>query len=209
MSRSLLIAALTPILALAGAAQAQTPAAAKKPAAPASAAANSSLSLGGPQIPGVCLLSQEAVFSVSKVGGAATTRLQQLLQQAQQEVGAERTAIDTDVKALQAQAGVLKPADVEGKREGLAARLQALQEKANLRNREVEATRQKALSRIAVDAQPVIAEVYKAHKCGLLINRSSVLGGNMGGDLTAEVVRGLDAKITTITFDRESLAPGK
>jgi hypothetical protein len=28
----------------------------------------------------------------------------------------------------------------------------------------------------------------------------------MGGDLTAAVVQGLDAKITTITFDRETLA---
>ena len=206
MSRILLVAALTPVLALASAAYAQAPAPAKKPAA---AAPGPGLVLGGPQIAGVCLLSQEAMFGASKVGAAATARLQQLLQQAQQEVGVERTAIDNDVKAAQAQAATMKPADIEAKRQGFAARMQAWQDKATLRTREIEATRQKAQARIGVEAQSVIAEAYKAHKCGLLLNRSAVLGGNMGGDLTAEVVHGLDAKVTTITFERESLPPGK
>ena len=59
------------------------------------------------------------------------------------------------------------------------------------------------LERIAHEAQPVIATSYAAHHCGLLLDRTSVLGGNMGGDLTPDVVRGLDARITTITFELE------
>jgi hypothetical protein len=51
----------------------------------------------------------------------------------------------------------------------------------------------------------VIAAAYKARGCGLLFDRNSILGGNMAGDITAAVIQGLDAKITTITFEREVL----
>lgn len=161
--------------------------------------------LGGPQVPGICLLSQQAVLANAKVGLAATQRLRELAAQAQAELDAERKPIDADVQAFQAQRAKLKPAEVEQKQQALAQRQQAVDQKTQLRAREIEATRQKALARIAAEAQPVIADTYKAHACGLLIDRNSVLGGNTTGDLTADVVKGLDAKITTITFDREIL----
>lgn len=171
-------------------------------AQPASAPAQS---LGGPQIPGVCLLSQQAVLANAKVGVAATQRLKQLADAADAEIAAGRQPIQTDAQALQAQSASLKPAELEARRQGLATRVQALQQTADQRRREIEATRQKVLTRIATEAQPVIAAVYKAHGCGLLFDRNTVMGGNMAGDLTAAVVQGLDARITTITFDRESL----
>jgi len=40
-----------------------------------------------------------------------------------------------------------------------------------------------------------------------IIDRNSVLGGNMSNDLTPMLARGLDAKVTTITFDLEVLPP--
>jgi Skp family chaperone for outer membrane proteins len=194
MSRILLagILALSPALALA------------QPAPPAPAATQ----LGGAQVTGVCLLSQQAVFANAKAGVAASARLKQLSDEAQAEINAERAPIEADAKALDAQTKV-KPADKTAKTQALSARLQTLQQKATLRSREIEATRQKALARIATAEQPVIAQVYRTHNCGLLFDRNSVLGGNMGGDLTADVVKGLDALMSTITFDRETLAAGK
>jgi Skp family chaperone for outer membrane proteins len=169
-------------------------------AAPAPAAGQP---LGGPQIAGVCLLSQAAVFANAKVGVAASARLKQLTDQAQAEVAADRAPIEADAKLIdRLPAG----ADKTAKTQALSVRLQTLQNKANLLTREIEATRVKALDRIAAEEQPIIGQVYTAHKCGLLFDRSSVLGGNMGGDLTADVVKGLDARMTTITFDRETLA---
>src|SRR6185312_7468270 len=62
------------------------------------------------------------------------------------------------------------------------------------------------------EAQPIVSGSYKNHHCGLLLNRDSVLGGNTTNDLTADVVHGLDGKITTISFNLEPLpsrsAPG-
>jgi Skp family chaperone for outer membrane proteins len=159
--------------------------------------------LGGPQVPGVCLLSQPQVLANAKVGQAATARLRVLSEQAQAEVAADRGPLEAEAKALQNPK--LKPGDRAAKQQALEPRVQALQAKANLRTREIEASRQKALARIVAEEQPVIARVYKAHNCGLLFDRAALLGGNLAGDLTAEVIQGLDAKIATIAFDRETL----
>jgi Skp family chaperone for outer membrane proteins len=61
------------------------------------------------------------------------------------------------------------------------------------------------MQRIGQDAEPVVGSVYKSHRCGLLLDRDSVLGGNMTNDLTADVVQGLDRKVTTISFELEPL----
>jgi Skp family chaperone for outer membrane proteins len=161
--------------------------------------------LGGPAVPGVCLLSQQAVFANAKVGVAAAARLKALAQQAQAGVDAERGGIEADAKALQAQKASLKPDQFDERQKALADRVQALQAHVALRSREIEATREKALARIAEEARPVVNKAYADHHCGLLVDRNAVLGGNMAGDLTTAVVQGLDAKVTTITFERETL----
>jgi len=171
-------------------------------AAPAAPAAQP---LGGPAIPGLCLLSRQAIFANAAVGKAATARLQQLAQEAQTEVDAERKPLDTDIKTFQAEAAKLTPAQRTQREQALQPRLQAVQVKTQQRSREIEATREKAMATIAGYAQSVIAQVYTQHKCGLLVDRNSVLGGNMSGDLTPDVVKGLDARVTTISFNRETL----
>ena len=160
--------------------------------------------LGGPVIPGVCLLSRQAIFANAKIGLAADARLRQLTAEAQAEIDADRAPIDTDLKAFQAEATKLTPDQRATRERALNARLQPVQVKAQRRGQEIEATRSKALQRVAAEAQPVLAQAYTARKCGLLLDRSSVLGGNLANDLTADVVKGLDAKITTITFNRET-----
>lgn len=163
--------------------------------------------LGGPVIPGICLLSREAIFANAAVGKAATARLQQLTQAAQAEINADKAPIDTEVKAFQDEQAKLTLAQRQQREQALAPRLQAIQAKAQQRGREIEATRTKAMEQIAEYAQPVVAQVYKAKGCGLLVDRNSVLGGNMTNDLTLDVVKGLDARVTTINFERVTLPP--
>lgn len=181
-------------------------------AAPMANAANApaaNATLGGPLIKGVCFLSKQAVVANAKVGQAAAERLKQLKAQAQAEIDATRGPIDVDGRALQADAAKTPAppaADIERRRQALQARVQALQALADLRSREMQATEAKAVGRVGTDMQPIVAASYKAHACGLLLDRTMVIDGNMGEDLTAEVVKGLDAKVTTMTFDRESLS---
>ena len=193
---------------LLAAAIAATSAAPMAQAANAPAAASANALTGGPLIKGVCLLSKQAVVGNAKVGQAIDARLKQLKAQAQAEIDAGRNPIDADAKALQADAAKTpgpSAAEIERRRSALQGRLQNLQALADLRNREIQATELKALDRVAAEIQPLLAAAYKSHGCGLLFDRNTLLGGNMGEDLTAEVVKGLDAKMTTMTFDRETL----
>lgn len=191
--RLLLSAAL--LLASASSVSAQTNASAQQPQPQAQP-------LGGPVIAGVCLLSREAIFANAAVGRAASTRLQELTRIAQAEIDAQRTPLETEARTLEGQAD---NAQTRQRREQLGQRWQALQQQAAHNSREIEATRAKALDRIATEAQPVIAQAYTAKNCGLLFDRNSALGGNFANDLTAEVVRLLDTRIQTITFERERL----
>jgi Skp family chaperone for outer membrane proteins len=155
--------------------------------------------LGGPVVPGVCLLSREAIFANAAVGRAASARLQELTVAAQAEIDAQRAPLEVEARAMEAQTPSAE------QRQALGQRLQALQQQVAHVGREIEATRTRALERISIEAQPVIAQVYREKSCGLLFDRSSALGGNFANDLTADVVRGLDARIQTITFERERL----
>lgn len=166
------------------------------------AAAQQAQPLGGPVIPGVCLLSREAVFANAAAGKAASARLQDLAAVAQTEIETERQPLEAELRALESQPD---NAARRQRAETLAGQWQALQQKAAHASQEVEATRAKAMERIANEAQPAIAQVYAAKACGLLLDRNSALGGNFANDLTADVVRALDGRLSTITFDRERL----
>lgn len=161
--------------------------------------------LGGPVVPGVCLLSREAIYANAAIGKAATLRLQQLASEAQAEIEGERKPIDSEIQAFRAASESMKPQERQQRDQDLVAKLRPIQAKTELRAREIEATRAKAMQRIADEAQPVIKDVYQARKCGLLFDRNAALGGNFTNDITADVVRALDAKVSTISFDREHL----
>ena len=161
--------------------------------------------LGGPVVPGICFLSREAVLVNSRVGAAATQRLQQLATSAEAEIATERRAIEADIAAFRKDAAKMSAEARQAKDAELAARLQPIQAKAAHIAREIEATRVKVTEKISAEAQPVIAQAYTGRRCGLLLDRTAALGGNLANDLTAAVVQSLDKRIQTLDFDRERL----
>jgi Skp family chaperone for outer membrane proteins len=159
--------------------------------------------LGGPVVPGVCVLSRQAVFDASAVGKAANEKYKALRLEAQNQVNTEQAKIMVDARALEAQKVSLPPAEYQTRQQELAKRLQALQLVAAADSRDLEATRQDVVVRISKEAQPIIAQVYKDKGCGLLVSRDAILAGNPAMDITVAVVAGLDAKITTIDVTRK------
>lgn len=165
----------------------------------ASASVAQAQQLDGPPVAGVCLLSQEAVFANAKAGVAASARLRDLAKAALDPLIAERQSIASEDKALRA----AKPADLQAKEQALLQRDRAAQAGMQKAERQIELTKAKVRTQIGQAAQPVVADVFRAHNCGLLINRDVVMGGNMSNDLTAGVIQGLDAKMTTLSFELE------
>jgi Skp family chaperone for outer membrane proteins len=166
-------------------------------------ASSGSMPSNGPAVAGICYLSREAVFANAKVGQAASARLKQLAEQAQSQIDAERKPIEADVQAYRAKAASLSADQRQSQEQALAQRMQGVQSDQQTKARQLEATRVKAMDQIASYAQPVIASAYASKSCGVLFDRNVVLGGNMTNDLTPAVVQGLDAKITTISFNLE------
>jgi Skp family chaperone for outer membrane proteins len=177
-------------------------AAATPPAVAAPSSASTQPITGGPLVAGVCVISPDAVLADSKVGQAANSRLHRYADQAHQETQTERAALEAEVQDLKP--GKTPMALLQQRREALSAKAQSLQAKSDDRNRTLEYTRVKVIERISREAQPLIASAYAAHGCGLLLRRDHVLGGNLGNDLTAEVVRSLDARLTTLDFQLQS-----
>ena len=177
-------------------------------ARPAAAAPGINPSAGvptGPVLPNVCIFSQQGAVTTSAVGKYVVSRLQQIQAQAQAELQAEETSLQTDVKAYGAQRASLST-DVQQQRErALTERAQALQQKAQLRSRELEATQQKAISRVVSEYDPLVISVMKARNCSVVFDGQATLAFNPGMDLTPDVVRQLDAKITQFPFEREHM----
>lgn len=167
-------------------------------------------SLGGSPVAGVCLLSRGAVFEQSKVGQSASQRLKQLATQGNSQLESQRKPIDADIQSFQQKAESLTEAQRKEQGAALQQRMQAFQAQAGEMNQRIQLTRAKIMQNIGQQAEPIVSSTYKSHNCGLLLDRDSVLGGNMTNDLTGDVVKGLDAKITTLSFGLEPLpAAGK
>lgn len=199
-SKSTMLGAVLLVMSFAPAAGAQTPA-----AQPTASVAGAADELGGPLVANVCLLSREEVFSQSKVGQSAIIQLKQLGQKAQANFDADRRKLEAEAKALQtqAQAQGMTPAQAQHRQQQLQARAQALQGGAAQTTRDLEATRARAMGAIEDAVRPIVADAYKAKGCGLLLSRDAVIGGNLANDLTAQVTQALDAKMSTISLERE------
>ena len=192
-SRSLLAAAMV-----------FTPVAAAHAQAPAQTNAGG---LGGPVVPGICMLSREAVFAHAKVSVYASERIRQLTAEAQSEVDADRKPIDAEMAALRAQASKLTPDQIRAQQAALGQKLAPVQVKAEQRRKEIEKTRIDAVATISAQLQPMIAAVYAQKGCGLLFDRGTLLGGNFANDLTGAVVAALDARLTQIPIQRAVVPP--
>ncbi|MDQ8757558.1 OmpH family outer membrane protein [Sphingosinicella sp. LHD-64] len=142
--------------------------------------------LGGPVVAGVCPLSREAVYTNAAIGRAASARLQELTRTAQGEIDSQRAPLEGEAHTLESQRGTLRADQIRQRQEALSQGLQALQRRAAHSSREIEATRERVLQRIADEAQPVVANVYQQKGCGLLLDRSAALDGNFANDEGSE-----------------------
>jgi outer membrane protein len=180
------------VLASGPAALAQTP------------AASPSVTYGAP-IQGLCAVSVDGVIGNSTVGKYVEQRLQQIGAQVQAELSGEKSGIDTEARTLEGQRSTLDQTTFEQRVAALQVRQNALERKAALRDREMQATQQQAVGRVINEMKPLIASAAKQQKCAMVIDRSSVIMVNPAMDLTPAVVTGLNGKLTQFAFDRTRL----
>jgi Skp family chaperone for outer membrane proteins len=192
-------------LGCASAALAQAKPAPAKPAPAAASATNPPPLNLTATVAGVCILQRDAVLAGSTVGKYVQTRMGQLQNQVQAELSAEGTSLQTDAKSFDAKKTTLAQADAQRQQQGLQTRYQALQEKGAQRERELEATQQKALQRVWSEAVPLIGDVVKKQNCAVVLDGQAIMVANPAMDVTPGIVTALNSKITQFDFDREKL----
>jgi outer membrane protein len=159
----------------------------------------------GPPITGVCTVSVDTVVGTSTVGKYVESRLQQIGAQVNAELTAEKNSIEGDARTLDGQRASLDQASFEQRASALQTRGNALERKAAIRDREMQATQQQAVGRVINEMKPLIASAAQAQKCSILVDRSAVILVNPAMDLTPGVVTALNGKVTQFAFDRTRL----
>jgi outer membrane protein len=159
----------------------------------------------GPALPNVCVVDIQGASANSTVGKYVFTRLKQLQDQATAELQGEATSLQNDARALDTARATLDQNTLEQRAAALQVRDNALQRKGQLRQRELEATDEKASNRIGAEMQPLITQIYQQKGCSMLIRREALLTMNPAMDITPALITALNAKITQFAFDRERL----
>ena len=155
------------------------------------------------------MMSVSQAIGQSAVGKYVSDRMGQIVAQVKAELGPEDTALAAEQKALEAGPGASDQAAFKARVASFQARAAAFTEKRDLRQKEVQATEQKAFNRISQELDPVARQLYQQKKCSVLIDRGqTVLIGSPEMDLTVAAVAGLNARIQQFTFDREHLTQG-
>src|SRR5580698_8645817 len=162
----------------------------------------------GPAIPGMCVLSQEAVVFTSTVGKYVATRLQQLNSAAQAEVTSQTTSLQNDEKAFEAARAGLSQEQLQQRAAALAGRERDLERLVAQRREEMSQTAQKAQARILQEASPIFQQAVRSRNCSIVMSGTGVLVAETSMDITPTVITGLNAKITQFEFDREHLDQG-
>jgi len=192
---------ITAIAALAASLAVAASASAAPTAAPA---ASGGVTLNGPAIAGMCVLSQGQLVHDSMLGKAIATRLGQLKTSVGAEINAEATQLQTDERTFETGRASMTPDQQQKQGGALAGREQALQQKYQLRTQELEATEQKALGYLGQQANPIVGSVAVQHNCSVLLS-GGVVAATASMDITTSVIQQLDARVQTYAFDREHL----
>lgn len=157
----------------------------------------------GAPIAGVCVLNLEGVLRASTAGQGVASRVQTLQQEVEAELAPYLTAIQTEDTAL-SQAGASLPADQRQQRtQALQARFQEYQQLGQTRERELQYTGAVQQRALFAAADPVIASVYQARSCSLLIERGSVYLANPAMDISEAVLQQLNSTVPSLpSFNR-------
>jgi outer membrane protein len=169
----------------------------------------------GPPIPGLCIVSVNQAISTSTVGKYLGTRMEQLVAQVKAELTPQETAIVTEERTFEAQRSTLAAPALEQRATALQEHIDAQRKVEDQRQRELQATEQKSVNRIAQELDPVVRQLYQQNRCSALVDKGSVLIANPAMDITPAAIVGLNARIQQFPIEREHLdtaaaaAPGR
>jgi Skp family chaperone for outer membrane proteins len=149
--------------------------------------------------PVIVIVNTEQIFAQSKVGQSVRGQLQALAAKIQSDGKKGEAAIQAEAKKLGEQRALLSEADFQKKVQALEQKQGEFQQTMRRRGQELQLGSNKARAEIEQAIRPIFADVMKKNGANILLDQSVVLAGGVDLDVTAEVLKQLDAKLTTLT----------
>jgi|ThiBioDrversion2_2_1062182.scaffolds.fasta_scaffold48775_2 Skp family chaperone for outer membrane proteins len=159
-------------------------------AAPAARAANPAV---------ILIVNTEVVFGESKVGQSIRSQIQEQAKKLQAEDKKGEDAIQAEAKKLSEQRSLLSADEFKKKVQALEKRQIDHQNKMREKGQELQLGSNKARSEVEAAIRPIFADIMKKNGATILLDQSVVLAGGVDLDVTQEVLKQLDAKLTSVT----------
>ena len=167
-----------------------------------SVASMTAATAGTPAI--VVIVNSEQLFAQSKVGISVRAQIQEQATKLKAESDKAETSLRAEAKKLGEQRGLLKEEDFAKKVQAFQVKEESTQRSLQAKSQALQLGANVARSQVEAAVRPIFADILKSHGANILLDQSVVLAGGVDLDVTAEVVKALDAKITTVKVSPQS-----
>ena len=116
----------------------------------------------------------------------------------QAELAQQENAIRAADQQLQQQHATLSQADFEAKKNALGQQVEALRQKAVTRNKQLQQMENGAMTQVEQALSQATAEIAKARGLTMVLNKAMVVLNVMSYDITKEALAKLDARLSTV-----------
>jgi Skp family chaperone for outer membrane proteins len=150
----------------------------------------------GPAV--ILVVDTEGVFAQSKVGQSIRTQLQEHAKKLQAEGQKGEAALEADVKKLQGERALLSQEDLQKKVQALQKREGEFQQDMQEKSQALQLGAQQARVKVEAVLRPIFGDIMKEKGGTILFDQSVVLAGGVDLDITPEVLKRLNEKLSTI-----------
>ncbi|ABS64793.1 outer membrane chaperone Skp (OmpH) [Parvibaculum lavamentivorans DS-1] len=146
----------------------------------------------------IFIVDTEAVFAQSKVGQSIRTQFEDQAKKLQAEGKKTEDAIQADAKKLSEERALLSPEDLQKKFQALQKREAEFQQSMQRKGQSLQLGLQRANSKVEAALRPIFAEVLRERGGTVLFDQTVVLAGGADLDISGEVLKRLNEKLTTV-----------
>ncbi len=148
----------------------------------------------------VGILDLQTILKKSKAGQSLEQALLARSKAINAEIGKTEQGLRARRQQLEQQRSSLPQAEFQAQLAQLEKEFDALRKNAGAKRKELERARNKGLEQISKTLDDVIREIAQKRGLTLVINKSLVVLAAENWDITAEVQKGLDAKLPKVTI---------
>ena len=158
----------------------------------------------GPAV--ILIVNTESVFAQSKVGQSIRTQFQEQAKKLQAESAKTETTLQADAKKLSDERALLSQEDLQKKFQALQKREMDHQQSMQEKGQALQLGVQQANAKVEAALRPIFTEVMKEKGATVLFDQSVIVAGGSDLDISAEVLKRLNEKLTTVEVKPVSLA---